>query len=99
MPGIGRTEDRRPPQSNNLFEEEENEDEVTYHEKMKFQEKLRHLSPEDLGQLVDVVIRKCPDAFELVDNDNAQLLLDNIELPLFNELNESLPPYAACSPA
>jgi hypothetical protein len=35
-----------------------------------------------------MVIRKCPDAFEVQDNDNAQLLLDNIELPLFEELNE-----------
>lgn len=96
MPGVGRTEDRRPPQSNNLFEEEENEDEVTYHEKMKFQEKLKHLSPEDLGQLVDVVIRKCPEAFEAVDNDNAQLILDNIDQPLFNELNEYLHPHAGC---
>lgn len=82
MPGLGRSEERRPLQ-NNLFEEEENEDEVTYHEKMKFQEKLKHLSPEDLGQVVDVVMRKCPEAFEVQDNDNAQLFLDSIDLPLF----------------
>lgn len=77
---------------NNLFEEEENEDEVTYHEKMKFQEKLKHLSPEDLGKVVDVIIRKCPDAFEEQDNDNAQLFLDNIDIALFEELNEYFPP-------
>jgi hypothetical protein len=31
-----------------------------------------------------VVIRKCPEAFEAVDNENAQLLLDNIDLALFS---------------
>lgn len=55
---------------------------------MKFQEKLKHLSPEDLGKVVDIVMSKCPDAFEVQDNDSAQLLLDNIELPLFLELSE-----------
>lgn len=49
---------------------------------------MKHLSPEDLGKVVDLIMRKCPDAFEEQDNDNAQLLLDNLELPLFEELNE-----------
>lgn len=38
-------------------------------------------------------MRKCPDAFEEQDSDNAQLLLDNLELPLFEELNEYSPLY------
>ena len=33
-------------------------------------------------------MRKCPDAFEEQDNDNAQLLLDNLDLSVFEELNE-----------
>jgi hypothetical protein len=63
---------------NNMFEEDE-EEEVPYHEKMRFQEKLKHLSPEDLGQVVDLIMKKCPEAVQEDDNDNAQLLLDNID--------------------
>lgn len=36
QPGTGRNEERRTVQ-NSLFEEEENDDEVPYHEKMKLE--------------------------------------------------------------
>lgn len=68
--------------------EEDNEEEINYHEKMKFGEKLKHLSSEDLGTIVDVVMRKCPAAFHEEENDNAQLLVDNIDAATFAELNE-----------
>lgn len=68
--------------------EEEDEEEVPYHEKMKFQEKLKHLSPEDLGHVVDVIMKKCPEAFREEDNDNAQLHLDNIDAVSFEEISE-----------
>ena len=55
---------------------------------MKFQEKLKHLSAEDLGHVVDVIMKKCPDAFKEEDNDNAQLHLDNIDAASFEEINE-----------
>lgn len=31
---------------------------------MKFYEKLRHLSPQDIGTVVNEVINKCPSAFK-----------------------------------
>lgn len=55
---------------------------------MKFQEKLKHLSPEDLGRVVDFIMRKCPEAFQEEDNDNAQLILDNLDAGTFEEANE-----------
>jgi hypothetical protein len=60
--GPGRSDERRPTQ-NNLFEEDEDE-EVPYHQKMKFQEQLKHLSAEELGQVVELITRRCPDAFQ-----------------------------------
>ena len=42
--GSGRYQESKPI-NNNLFEEDDNIDEVPYHDKMKFQERLKHLSP------------------------------------------------------
>lgn len=42
--------EKKNPQ-NNMFEEDEKE-EVSYHDKMKFYEKLKHLSPQDVGKVV-----------------------------------------------
>ena len=55
---------------------------------MKFQEKLKHLSAEDLGTVVDIIMKKCPEALQEEDHDNAQLLLDNIDLTTFEEISE-----------
>lgn len=55
---------------------------------MKFQEQLKHLSPEDLGTIVDLIMKKCPEALQEDDNDNAQLLLDNIDISTFDEVVE-----------
>ena len=84
--GPGRTDERKPAQ-NNVFEEED-EEEVPYHAKMQFQEQLKHLAPEELGQIVDFIGRRCPEAFQEEDNDNAQLLLDNLDAPTFEEARE-----------
>ena len=55
---------------------------------MKFQEKLKHLSAEDLGTVIDIIMKKCPEAIQEEDHDNAQLLLDNIDLMTFEEISE-----------
>jgi len=36
--------------------------------KMKFQEQLKHLTPEGLGQIVDFIMKKCPEAFQEESN-------------------------------
>lgn len=63
---------------------------MPYHMKMKFQEQLKHLSPESLGQVVDFIMKKCPEAFQEEGNDNAQLYLDSLDYNTFEEANEYL---------
>lgn len=56
---------------------------MPYHQKLKLQEKLKHLSPEDLGQVVEFIGQKCPSAVLEEDNDNAQLVLDYLDAVTF----------------
>lgn len=61
---------------------------MPYHQKLKLQEKLKHLSPEDLGQVVEFIGQKCPSAVLEEDNDNAQLVLDYLDAVTFEETME-----------
>lgn len=53
---------------------------------MKFYEKLKHLSPQAIGQVVTEVQTRCPSAFKEVGDDNAQLLVDNMDVKTFREV-------------
>ena len=48
--GSGRHQETKP-MHNNMFEDDTSPDEVPYHAKMKFQEKLRHLTVQGLGEV------------------------------------------------
>lgn len=53
---------------------------------MKFYEKLRHLGPEEVGQIVTEVMAKCPGAFKQTDDENAQLVVDKLDQSTFKLL-------------
>ena len=84
--GTGRYPENRPG-PNNQFEEDEEEGEVTYHQQMKIQEQLKHLSPEALGEVAKFISEHCPQAWE-EEGDNAKLYLDSVPLPVFRQLQE-----------
>ena len=55
---------------------------------MKFYGKLKQLAPEQIGQIVAEIIKKCPSAFKENDDENAQLHVDNLDLVTFQEVNK-----------
>lgn len=52
---------------------------------MKFYGKLKQLAPEEIGQIVAEIIKKCPSAFKENDEENAQLMVDNMDLATFQD--------------
>ena len=57
---------------------------------MKFYEKLKNLAAHEIGRVVEEVINKCPSAFKEVDDENAQIILDNMSAPIFTQINFTL---------
>ena len=57
---------------------------------MKFYEKLKNLSPHEIGRVVEEVINKCPSAFKELDDENAQIVLDSMDISSFSEINTIL---------
>lgn len=57
---------------------------------MKFYEKLKNLTPHEVGRVVEEIITRCPSAFNEVDDENAQIILDNLSPTNFNEVNNLL---------
>lgn len=51
---------------------------------MKFYEKLKHLSPQEIGHIVQEIIKRCPSAFKENGNDHAQLVVDNLDSDTFH---------------
>ena len=62
LPGIqsGRPETMQPIEA---LEEPVETDEVTYQEKLRFSQRIKNLSQEELGSVVDMIRSLCPDAF------------------------------------
>ena len=57
---------------------------------MKFYEKLKNLTPHEVGRIVEEIISRCPSAFNEIDEENAQVILDNLNVSSFNEVNNLL---------
>ena len=87
-PITGKAEDKVSGQGN-LYEEDEIE-EISYSEKLKFSEKLKHLAPDELGQIVQIILNDCPKGFKEVDGDRAQIMVDNLDINTFRKLNEEI---------
>lgn len=76
-------QDPRGPAS--IFEED-NED-ITYHEKLKFSEQLSFLSSNQLEKVIDEIIKSCPKAYRDMPEGKGQILVDNMDLIFFSEIS------------
>lgn len=63
-------------------------DEVTYQEKLRFSQRIKNLSQEDLGRVVEMIRNLCPDAFRELEKDRAQVIVDNLDPDSFQRVNE-----------
>ena len=63
------------------------EPEVTYQDRMRFSERLKQLSPAELGVVVSM-IQEESEALRFVDKDRAHIVVDNISNELFYRLLE-----------
>lgn len=73
-------------QSLQIFNEENDEEKVSYNEKINFSDKLKNLSESNLGLVVDKILHSCPSAFSQIDSERVQILLENIDVISFREL-------------
>jgi hypothetical protein len=63
---------------------------VTYQDRVRFAEKLRKMTPDQLGEVTSMLQRVCPPAFQEVDDEKAQILVDNIDIVSFRELMDMI---------
>lgn len=63
-------------------------EEVTYQEKVRFSQRIKTLTQEDLGKIVQMIQAQCPDAFKELEGGKAQILVDNMDLEAFQKINE-----------
>jgi hypothetical protein len=69
----------------NLFEED-NED-ITYQQKLKLSEELSFLSSEQLAKVLDEIATRCPAAYRDMGDGRGQVLVDSMDLIFFNEIS------------
>lgn len=81
----GRPEAAQPIEA---LEEPVETDEVTYQEKLRFSQRIKNLSQEELGSVVDMIRSLCPDAFRELEKDRAQIIVDNLDSDSFQKVNE-----------
>lgn len=67
----------------NSMIEEEYED-ITYQDKLRFSEQLSFLSSKNLEKVVKEVQKKCPKAFREALNGQCQILVDDMDFGVFN---------------
>ena len=68
-----------------MFEEEA--EDITYQQKLKFSEELSFLGSDQLGKVIDEVIAKCPQAYRDYGEGRGQILVDAMDLLFFNEIS------------
>jgi hypothetical protein len=84
VPGA-RPESQQPIET---LEEPIETEEVTYQEKLRFSQRIKNLSQEELGSVVDMIRSFCPDAFRELEKDRAQIIVDNLDSDSFQKVNE-----------
>ncbi|KRX04473.1 Bromodomain [Pseudocohnilembus persalinus] len=74
-----------------IYEEEEQQQEgLSFDEKMEFSEKMKHLTQEQLGMIVTIIQQNAPEAFKNIDKDKCQILVDTINVQTFRQIQEQL---------
>lgn len=79
-------EEQKEAQGPTSMFDDDGED-ITYHQKLKFSEELSYLSSEHLGKIIDEIIAKCPKAYKDTGDGRGQILVDNMDLIFFNEIS------------
>ena len=66
--------------------DDENED-ITYQQKLKFSEELSFLSSDQLAKVLDEIAARCPAAYRDLGEGKGQVLVDSMDLIFFNEIS------------
>ena len=78
-----------------VYEEPEG---LTFTQKNQFSQKMRHITQEQLGIVVQIIQSSCPTAFRDVDKDKCQILVDQLTVETFNVLTEKIDLWCAENP-
>jgi len=62
--------------------------EVSFPEKQKFSDRLKNLNAYSLGFVVEAIMEKCPGAFRETGEDNAEIIVDNMDCNILKQINE-----------
>ena len=74
-------------------DEMQDAEEVTYQEKIRFTQRMKLLTQEDLAKIVQMIQGSCQDAFKETGEGKAQILVDNIDVESFQKINEYVVGY------
>ncbi len=66
---------------------EDDSEDITYHQKLKFSEELSFLNSEQLSKIIDEIVLKCPQAYRDLGEGRGQILVDGMDLIFFNEIS------------
>jgi len=67
---------------------DEDEENITYQEKIKLTQKVKGLTQEQLGNIVKIIQEECPSAWKEVEKDKYQILVDNLKKETFIKIEE-----------
>ncbi len=59
---------------------------MTYQDRLRFSERLKLLTPRELGEIVEMISKENTEAFRYVEKDRAHIVVDNIGNDLFYRL-------------
>ena len=64
----------------------EEHEEVAYQEKVRISQKVRDLTSEQLGEVVNRIKENCAQAYKEFDLDTCQIFVDNIPKSIFEDI-------------
>jgi len=67
---------------------DEDDEAISYQEKIKLTQKVKGLSQEQLGNIVKIIQEESPTAWKEVEKDKYQILVDNIKKETFGKIEE-----------
>ena len=69
-------------------DDEDEEAEVSFDERIKFTDNVRKLKIEEMTKLIKLIQEKCPNVLDDLDSDKLQIKVDDITKELFDEFME-----------
>jgi hypothetical protein len=63
-------------------------EQITYEDKVELSERVRRVSQETMAQIVQLVQKECPAAYEEVEDERIHVMVDRIDRDTFIKINE-----------